>query len=223
MKQKISAFAFTVANYARPLGLQRIGCSCGLKGSGMALPWPIIRKSNLGHGNIVEDLKLSVDLARNGIPILFCPEAVTTSYFPTTAEAMLSQRIRWEHGHLQMILREVPRLIWASLVRRNLGIFASAINLLIPPLTFIIYCLGAALAITMLAQAFDASSRGLIVLLTATIALLVSVLIVWWRYGRDFLPLHGLGAIPLYVLQKSSIYVKFLVDRQKRWVRTERT
>ena len=223
MKQKISAFAFTVANYARPLGLQRIGCSCGLKGSGMALPWPIIRKSNLGHGNIAEDLKLSVDLARNGIPILFCPEAVTTSYFPTTAEAMLSQRIRREHGHLRMILREVPRLIWASLVRRNLGIFASAINLLIPPLTFIIYFLGAALAITMLAQAFDANSRGLIVLLTATIALLVSVLLVWWRYGRDFLPLHGLGAIPLYVLQKASIYVKFFVDRQKRWVRTDRT
>ena len=105
------------------------------------------------HGNIVEDLKLSVDLARNGTPTLFCPEAVTTSYFPSTAEAMLSQSVRWEHGHLQMILREVPRLIWASLVRRNLGIFASAINLLIPPLTLIIYLLGAALAITMLAQA----------------------------------------------------------------------
>jgi cellulose synthase/poly-beta-1,6-N-acetylglucosamine synthase-like glycosyltransferase len=176
----------------------------------------------LRNGNLVEDLKLGIDLARKGIPTLFCPEAVTTSYFPTTAEAMLSQRIRWEHGHLQMILREVPRLMWASLVRRNLGIFASAINLLIPPLTFIIYFLGAALAITMLAQAFDASSRGLIVLLTATIALLVSVLLVWWRYGRDFLPLHGLRTIPLYVLQKFSIYVKFFFDRQKLWVRTDR-
>ena len=113
-------------------------------------------------------------------------------------------------------------MIWASLVRRNLDIFASAINLLIPPLTFIIYFLGAALAITMLTQAFGASSSGLIVLLTATVALLVSVLLVWWRYGRDFLPLHGLGAIPLYVLQKSSIYVKFFFDRQKRWVRTDR-
>ena len=112
--------------------------------------------------------------------------------------------------------------MWASVVRRNLGIFASAINLLIPPLAFIIYFLGAALVITVLAQAFDASSRGLIVLLTATIVLLVSVLFVWWRYGRDLLPLHGLGAIPLYVLRKFSIYVKFFFNRQKFWVRTDR-
>jgi cellulose synthase/poly-beta-1,6-N-acetylglucosamine synthase-like glycosyltransferase len=221
MNQRVSAFAIAVANYVRPLGLQRMGFSCGLR-TGMAFPWRIFGQSNLRNGNLVEDLKLSIDLARKGIPTLFCPEAVTTSYFPTTAEAMLSQRIRWEHGHLQMILREVPRLMWASLVRRNLGIFASAINLLIPPLTFIIYFLGAALAITMLAQAFDASSRGLIVLLTATIALLVSVLLVWWRYGRDFLPLHGLRTIPLYVLQKFSIYVKFFFDRQKLWVRADR-
>ena len=221
MNQRVSAFAFAVANYARPLGLQRMGFSCGLS-TGTAFPWHIIGQSNFRNGNLVEDLKLSIDLARKGIRTLFCPEAVTTSYFPTTAEAMLSQRIRWEHGRLQMILREVPRLIWASLVRRNLDIFASAINLLIPPLTFIIYFLGAALAITMLAQAFGASLSGLIVLLTATVALLVSVLLVWWRYGRDFLPLHGLGAIPLYVLQKSSIYVKFFFDRQKLWVRTDR-
>ena len=199
-----------------------MGFSCGLKGTGMAFPWHIIRQLNLRNGNLVEDLKLSIDLARKGISTLFCPEAVTTSYFPTTAEAMLSQRIRWEHGHLPLILREVPRLMLVSLVRRNLGIFAFAVNLMIPPLVFIIYLLGVALAITMLAQAFDASSRGLIVLLTATISLLVSVLLVWWRYGRDFLPLQGLGAILPYVLQKFSIYVKFFFDRQKLWVRTDR-
>ena len=113
--------------------------------------------------------------------------------------------------------------MWASLVRGNLGIFASAIDLLTPPLAFIIYFFGATLAITMFAQAFDASSSGLIALLTAAITLFVSVLLVWWRYGRDFLPLHGLGAIPLYILQKFSIYFTLFFDHQKRWVRTDRT
>jgi len=223
MNQRVSAFAVAVANYVRPLGLQRMGFSCGLKGTGMAFPWHIIGQSNLRNGNLVEDVKLSIDLARKGVPTLFCPEAVTTSYFPTTAEAMLSQRTRWEHGHLQLILWEVPQLMWASLVRGNLGIFASAIDLLTPPLAFIIYFFGATLAITMFAQAFDASSSGLIALLTAAITLFVSVLLVWWRYGRDFLPLHGLGAIPLYILQKFSIYFTLFFDHQKRWVRTDRT
>jgi cellulose synthase/poly-beta-1,6-N-acetylglucosamine synthase-like glycosyltransferase len=223
MNQRISAFAITLANYVRPLGLQRMGCSCGLKGSGMAFPWPIIRKSNFGNGNLVEDLKLSIDLAGHGIPILFCPEAVTTSYFPTTTNAMMSQRIRWEHGHLQLILWGVPRLIWASLVRRSWGIFASALGLLIPPVTLIVYLLGAALAITVLAQALGASPSFAIALLTAAIVLFASILLVWWRYGGDFLPLHGLWAIPLYVLQKFSIYLKLLFDRQTRWVRTDRT
>jgi cellulose synthase/poly-beta-1,6-N-acetylglucosamine synthase-like glycosyltransferase len=223
MKQKISAFAVTVANYVRPLGLQRLGCSCSLKGSGMAFPWPIIRKSNFGNGDLVEDLRLSIDLARGGIPILFCPEAVTTSYFPTTTNAMMSQRIRWEHGHLQLILWGVPRLIWASLVRRSWGIFASALGLLIPPVTLMTYLLVAALAMTVLAQTLGASPKFAIALLTAAIALFGSILLVWWRYRGDVLPLHGLWAVPLYIAQKFSIYFKLFFDRQTRWVRTDRT
>jgi cellulose synthase/poly-beta-1,6-N-acetylglucosamine synthase-like glycosyltransferase len=223
IEQRVSAFAVAVANCVRSLGLQRMGLSCGLKGSGTAFPWHIIEQSNLRNGNIAEDLKLRIDLALKGIPTLFCPEAVTTSYLPMTAEAMLSQRIRWEHGHLQLILWGVPRLMWASMVRHDFGIFMSAIDLSIPPLTFVVYLLGAALAIAVLAQALGASPIGPVALLTAAVALFASILLVWWRYGRDFLPLHSLGAIPLYVLQKFPIYLKFVFDRQKSWVRTSRT
>jgi cellulose synthase/poly-beta-1,6-N-acetylglucosamine synthase-like glycosyltransferase len=93
MNHSVSEFMVAVANYVRPLGLQRMGCSCGRKGAGMAFP------SNFGNGDLGEDLKLSVDRARKGIPTLFCPEAVTTSYFPTTAKAMQSQRIRCLSRH----------------------------------------------------------------------------------------------------------------------------
>jgi hypothetical protein len=37
MNQRVSAFAFAVANYVRPLGLQRMEFSCGLS-TGTAFP-----------------------------------------------------------------------------------------------------------------------------------------------------------------------------------------
>ena len=50
----------------------------------------------------------------------------------------------------------------------------------------------------------------------------VSVLLVWGRYARKWLPLPTLLAIPLYVVWKIPLYLAFPFKRQRSWVRTAR-
>src|SRR5436305_1895550 len=81
-RQLLAAFAFRVKNLVRPRGLDRLGLPCLLTGSGMAFPWAVIRSAPLAGGDIVEDMRLGVELALAGTPPLFCPEAEVAGEFP---------------------------------------------------------------------------------------------------------------------------------------------
>ena len=75
----------------------------------MAFPWDLIKSENLATGEIVEDLKLGLELAIRGKAPLFCPSARVVSRFPSTQAGIDSQRQRWEQGHLNMIGGAAPR------------------------------------------------------------------------------------------------------------------
>src|SRR5262249_1951333 len=81
-RQQLSAFAFQFKNQVRPLGLHRLGLPCLLTGTGMALPWDIAAKAELATANIVEDMKLGLDLAVDGRAPQLCPQALVTSELP---------------------------------------------------------------------------------------------------------------------------------------------
>ena len=66
LEGKIIEFAWIVRNLVRPLGYARLGLPCQLMGSGMAFPWSAIKNINLANGNLVEDMKLGIDLSKSG-------------------------------------------------------------------------------------------------------------------------------------------------------------
>jgi cellulose synthase/poly-beta-1,6-N-acetylglucosamine synthase-like glycosyltransferase len=218
----IAEFAWLVKNKVRPLGLLRLGLPCQLMGTGMAFPWNCISSAQLATGHIVEDLKLGLDLARLGTPPLFCPEACVTSTFPESSAAVQGQRRRWEHGHLSVILKEAPGLLWKSLSTGDVGLFALALDLSVPPLALL----------TLLAVlAWGACGVVLywgkvqVPFYLATAALLflgLSVALAWIRYGRHIISLGSLIWAPLYALSKIPVYVRFLLARQMEWVRSNR-
>jgi cellulose synthase/poly-beta-1,6-N-acetylglucosamine synthase-like glycosyltransferase len=81
----------------------------------MAFPWSVLQKVSLATGHLVEDMKLSVDLAIAGYPATFHADANVTGLLPKQENAAKSQRTRWEHGHLQVLLTQVPRLVRAAI------------------------------------------------------------------------------------------------------------
>ncbi|MEZ0267143.1 MAG: WecB/TagA/CpsF family glycosyltransferase [Phycisphaerae bacterium] len=218
----VSALAFMVKNLVRPSGLGRMGLPCLLTGTGMAFPWAVIRRAKLASGNIVEDMQLGLDLALAGHPPMFCQEARVTGRLPDQAAAATTQRTRWEHGHLQTMLTQVPRLVKGALKHRKVAALALAFELCVPPLSLLIMMVLAAAGAATLAAKFGASWVSANLLLGGLAASAFCVFATWAKFGRHQLPLTSLLAAPFYVAWKIPLYFAFIVKPQKEWVRTDR-
>lgn len=223
LNYQVAEFAWRVKNWVRPLGLRNLNFPCQLMGTGMAFPWQVIRSAELASGRIVEDLNLGLDLALAGHAAIFCPSAIVTSQFPDSAKGADTQRRRWEHGHIHTILTVVPRFFVLAIIRRNLNLLALTLDLAIPPLSlFAILAIGM-FALSAAAVLCGFSSTALIVSAGTLTAFVISVLMSWWRFGRDLLPVSSLHLIARYVFGKISIYCGLLVrGRVPQWIRTDR-
>lgn len=220
-KDSVSAFAFKVKNQVRLLGLKKLGLPCTLVGTGMAFPWSAISSVNLANGDIVEDMKLGLDLNMAGYPPLFCASALVTGCLPQQVQAAKTQRTRWEHGHLQTLLTYVPKLIKTSVKKKRFDLFVSAMDLCIPPLSLLVsvwlLMMGTSLLVAFMGIGYSAILIG-----TAGWFLMVAILTAWVKFGRKELPLLQLLSIPIYIFNKIPVYLQFIFKPVKIWVRTER-
>ncbi len=222
LPRRIAQFAWRVRNWVRPAGWRRLGLPCQLMGAGMAFTWPMLREAPLANASIVEDMKLGIVLGAAGRPPVFCPRALVTSAFPESAAGTASQRTRWEHGHLEMILRELPGLLGAAWRRRDGRLLGMALDLCVPPLALLSALLvSGSVAAGLVSWWIGSPALGLAYgLLLAVFG--VAVLLAWWARGRDLVRFLELLSIPLYIAAKVPVYVRFVVRRERRWVRTDR-
>ena len=222
LKTRLAELAWVVKNQARPLGYLRLGLPCQLMGTGMAFPWALIRTAPLASGHIVEDLQLGLDLASAGTPPLFCPQAVVTSSFPSDASGMATQRTRWEHGHLGVIIGQGPRLLWRALKSGQPQLVAMVLDLCVPPLAALLLLLALGAVAASVVLALGGSTAPMILALAGVAMFGLGILLAWWRFGRQIVSLKELLAAPGYVLAKLAMYAKLIVGRQAEWVRTKR-
>jgi cellulose synthase/poly-beta-1,6-N-acetylglucosamine synthase-like glycosyltransferase len=222
LRMRMAEFAWVIKNHVRPLGLRRLGLPCQLMGTGMAFPWGCISSADLATGHIVEDLKLGIELARRGTPPLFCPDAIVTSEFPASTEGIHSQRTRWEHGHLSVILSDAPRLLLRSLAGLNAYGFALALDLAVPPLSLLTLLTIAAWWAAVLLFIFAKSYLPLAAASTTAALLVLAILLSWRAYGRRIVSLASLAVATLHAFLKIPLYLKFLVARQVKWIRSKR-
>jgi cellulose synthase/poly-beta-1,6-N-acetylglucosamine synthase-like glycosyltransferase len=222
LNHQVAEFAWRVKNWVRPLGLRALNLPCQLVGTGMAFPWKVIRGADLANGAIVEDLKLGLALARAGSPALFCPSALVTSHFPSSASGAKTQRLRWEQGHLA-IIATVPSLIVQAIARRNFGLMALALDIAVPPLALLALLSITTCALAGIAVVFGCSAAALVVSATSLAALVLAVLLAWWMHGRDVLPARSLFSLVPFVVGKLPLYRQALSRLNKtQWIRTDR-
>jgi len=221
-KDAVSALAFLVKNWVRPQGLDQLGFPGILTGTGMAFPWTVIRSVSLASGNIVEDMQLSMDLAIAGYPTLFCPNTRVIGLLPQQEQAAKSQRTRWEHGHLQTMLTQVPRLIQEALRQKRLDLLVIALDLSVPPLSLLVMLWGGVMLLATTAGLLANIWLPVWLLWIEGIMLLTAILAAWLKFGRADLPALTLLAVPFYVLWKIPLYIAYAIRPQTKWVRTER-
>jgi cellulose synthase/poly-beta-1,6-N-acetylglucosamine synthase-like glycosyltransferase len=222
IKQKIAGFAWLLKNKIRLLAMNKLGMPVTLTGTGMAFPWQVFEKVDVGHGNIVEDMQLCIDCAINGYPPVLYADAVVFSDFPEQSAAELSQRTRWEHGHLQTIAQQVPALIKASWQQKNLSLLALAFDIGVPPLSLLVSITVVSLICLSFFSLLIDNATAFYILLISFSFFATMLARVWWLYGQVYLSAKELLSIPLYVISKFSIYSSFVFKRQRTWVRTNR-
>jgi len=222
LRTRIAEFAFVVKAQVRPTGLHRLGLPCQLAGTGMAFPWACISNASLATGHIVEDLKIGIEVARTGSPPLFCPEALLTSTLAATSEGSQSQRTRWEHGHIDVILSDALRLLTTGILNMDVKIMAMALDLSVPPLA-LLSLLNGVVWIAGALVLFATNSPTPVLIASASASLIaVSVFLSWHHYGRHVVSLSDLTFAFFYAIVKIPLYARFLVARQLNWVRSKR-
>ncbi len=222
LKGRIAAFAWVVKNQVRPLGSSRLGMPCQLMGTGMAFPWPIIESAQLASGHLVEDMELGMELARRGQAPLFCPDAQVDSVFPEQSEGAVSQRKRWEHGHLSLIFGRAPRLLLEAITRRETLAVWLVLDLLVPPLALFVLCLTLLWVATSVVLLAGGSWTPWTLASTELALVGLGVAASWVRFGRDVISLKQLLGAPVYALSKLPLYLGTLRRKQVDWVRTKR-
>jgi cellulose synthase/poly-beta-1,6-N-acetylglucosamine synthase-like glycosyltransferase len=220
--KKIAEFAWTVKNLVRPLGFHRLGLPCQLMGSGMAFPWSTINGAALANGHVVEDMKLGMDLARAGTAPLFCPHALVSSSFPSSDAGTKTQRTRWEHGHLSMIVSDGPKLLIEGILKGRAAMVGMALDLMVPPLALLLMLVAAMFVVSALFAWLSGIAGPLLLAALAVAAIGAAVLLSWWRYGRQTLSGAQLALAGWYVIRKVPVYIGFIINRQVEWVRSKR-
>ena len=219
---QVSGFAMLVKNLYRSRGLQRLGGSALLTGTGMAFPWHLFSRAPLTSGSIVEDLALGLDLTRAGHPP-FLLEAAGIRSAPAALGDALQQRQRWEHGFLQVLRKQALPTLWSGLRRGSRTELFLGFHLLVPPLalTLLVAIVAlSALGLSALAGVSAAPAITLFVLVTCAVLLLV---IAWLDGGRPYLSPRALLRAPFYILWKIPIYARFLLRPEVQWRRTPRS
>jgi hypothetical protein len=120
---------------------------------------------------------------------------------------------RRAHGQLTLAARYGPRMLWQSLARRDLQLFALALDLCVPPASLLLMLvsllgLGGALGWAVTGHTLPWA------LAPALAALLAAVLgLAWHKAGREILPARQLGHALLYALARLPFYLRLLRRR----------
>ena len=221
---QLSAFAFQLKNEIRAKGLAAMNAPCHLTGSGMAFPWQHIRTLSLQSESLVEDLELGILLTARGTPAHLNPGSTVLSKLPQSAAAALKQRRRWEHGYLRTMVPGLFRLVQSAIQQRDPKLMLLALDLCIPPLSFLSLTLGAGWSFALLSALFSVTSWALFSLWSLIISLFIAaILLATWRYPGAIIRPKELTQAPRYLLWKIPVMLSFFYRPERNWQRTERT
>ena len=221
--RSIAGFAWLVRGTVRPTGLAALGMPCQLYGTGMAFPWPVLRELALASGNIVEDMKLTLDLIDHDALPVFCCNASVISAFPAARDAADAQRRRWEHGHLATLIKYGLPAVAKGVAALDARKTMLALDICVPPLSLLVLLLAATSVVSLVAMpALVAARYTAAACLLAWVSLGGGLYVAWHEFGRAALSPAALLRIPAYAASKLPLYFKFLTARQKEWNRTDR-
>jgi hypothetical protein len=211
----------------RSLGRERLGVSCGLRGNGMGFTRALLRDVPHDAFSIVEDVEYGIRLGRLGHRVWYVDEAEVLGEMVATEAESRSQRSRWEGGRWQLARKHGPKLLLDALRERKPLLLDLAMDMLVPPLSYIALAAAAGTAVTAAAVVLGLAHPvvlvpwGMSVVFVGAYVARGTVLSgAGWRGFVD------LAAAPVYVTWKVALAARGSKKKsapQGEWVRTART
>lgn len=221
-RTKLMVIALAMFHRLRMLARERLKLSVGLRGNGMCFRRTLLQRiPHKAHG-LVEDVEFGVQLGLADVRIAYAADSHVLGEMVSGGRAAVSQRQRWEGGRFQLLRTQVPRLVRHALRHRSWVALDLAVDILIPPLTYV-----AALACVPLVgvggMMFTAMAPPTFLLPLALVNCTLLFLYIARGVQLSGFGLRGwlwLAWAPLYIVWK--LVVAPLWARPQRWVRTQR-
>ena len=219
-RTQLMALAFALFNGVRSLARENLGLSCGLRGNGMCFSTALLRAHPPQAFSVVEDLEYGLALGRAGVRVRHAGEARVASAMVSSENAARSQRRRWELGRIALARRLALPLLREAFARRSLMLFDLALDLLVPPLSFVALFIAAGVFASLTAAFVSGTFSAAGWLWLASAACLAVYVARGWA-------LSGIGLsaalhLPRYVLWKALLFARARGAAREEWVRTER-
>lgn len=220
-RTRLMTVALAMFHRTRSLARERLGLSVGLRGNGMCFSRALLEAHPHRAYGLVEDVEYGVSIGLAGHRVWFAEEARVLGEMVSTGAAARTQRQRWEGGRLQLARTHLPRLVRAGLARRSAMLLDLAMDIVVPPLSYVGLAIGAGLvAEGALGLYFAGSMPSAWLWLAEAAALLLYVGRGVQHSGLGMRGVAALAYAPAYVLWKLVIARPF--KRDDAWIRTRR-
>lgn len=219
-RTRLMTLALALFHRTRSLARERLGLSVGLRGNGMCFSRELLTCCPHHAFGLVEDLEYGIHIGLAGYRVAYASEAKVLGEMVSRADVAVSQRRRWEHGRLQLARASLGPLLRAAASKRSPMLLDLAVDLTVPPLTYMALVTGAGLVLdASLTLGSGTPTLGLYVWGVAAASILIYVA---RGVSHAGLGIRGLGVLayaPVYMAWK---LVSIGPNRPPSWVRTQR-
>lgn len=218
----LMAVAFAMFHRVRGRARENLHLSCGLKGNGMCFTRALLEKVPHDAFSVVEDLEFGIRLGKAGERVWYVDEGQVHGEMVSGESASRSQRVRWESGRKAMVRAHLRPLLRDAVKQRSGVLLDLAVDLLIPPLSYLglgaVGLTAAGLGLAWFGGGGELTSAAATLCVTA---LGLYAFRGWWLSETGVRGLGMLAAAPLYVVWKVAL-MRRQSSAPQEWVRTQR-
>jgi len=219
-RTRLITIAHGAFHEVRSRARERLGLSCGLRGNGWCATAATLRRVPFGCFSLTEDLEYGIRLGMAGVRVHYADEAHADAEMTSSAAVASGQRKRWEQGRFALVRRYTGPLLSKAWRDRDRLCLDLALDLMVPPLSYLLLHLGAWTGAALAMAAFWPSTRPLLGwALIADSALVAHVLRGWQLSGVGLQGLADLLRVPGFLYWKLRLLGE---ERLQQWQPTSR-
>lgn len=220
-RTRLMTIAMAAFHILRSRARERLQLSCGIRGNGWCVTHRLLNQIPYGAFSLAEDIEYGIELGLAGYRVHYAGEAHVHAEMVAGEQAARSQRQRWEQGRLHLIRTKTLSLFRAAAERGSGICLDLALDLIVPPLSYVALNVVLLMTFAGLAVLWWPSLQFWLSLgIACGLILVIYVLRGWQLSGIGLIGLADLLRAPFFVLWKLLLMLR--MPRSTEWIRTRR-